>query len=562
MRDYAGCLPVCLDADLYHAGWDGSVEPYPGISSRTFAIQSLRKSIFKKFEDTKDKEADRLALDLFLGINAKCKEFVLDTSSMTEAEAIALGEAKCFIDSFFNDGEFYLHHVERCFGLGNGANIGAPETNFFSKLANSRLTATDERLFKLYEQAISADPIWSSVESTRQKIRLREVVRGSRLSFVPKTRNISRTICTEPLVNMLYQKGLAALIEARLESRVGISLKTQPDKNRELARLGSLNGRFGTIDLSSASDSMSLTMVNYMFPKRIVDLLGLCRSPFTVLPDGREVELHMVSSMGNAYTFPLQTLLFSAVVYGVYRVMGIEFSRPYRQNLGSFAVFGDDIIVKREAYNLTVRMLSFLGFVVNVDKSFNIGDFRESCGRDFFSGYNVRGVYIRSLKTVYDVYSAINRLNRWSANWGIPLTRTVSFLIKGHRLNPIPYDEMDDAGVKVPMRSLRNIVRNKYTNGIRYRVYVPSTIRLSFADVEAKPPLRLRGYFHNHNGILLAALAGYLRDASVTIQLRGGNRRFKVRFSSSWDWIAPNRYHLDSGFGERWKSFVELNLSI
>jgi hypothetical protein len=562
MRDYAGCLPVLLDVDLLHAGWDGSVEPYPGISPRAFAIQSLRNSLLKKFEDEKNDDADSKALALFLKVNAACRDYHLDTSSMSEPEAIALGEAKSFIDSFFNDGEFYLPHIEQCFGLGNGANIGAYETSFFSKLATSRLSATSQALFSLYEQAISADPIWSGVESTRKRNRKSEIVRGSRLSFVPKTRNISRTICTEPILNMLYQKGLAALIEARLERRVGISLKTQPDKNRELARLGSNDGRFGTIDLSSASDSMSLTMVSQMFPKRIVDLLGLMRSPLTILPDGSEVELHMVSSMGNAFTFPLQTLLFTSVVYGVYRVYGIDFNRPFRQNLGNFAVYGDDIIVDRKAYGLVVRMLSLLGFAVNVDKSFNTGTFRESCGRDFHLGYNVRGVYIKSLRTVYDVYSAINRLNRWSANWEIPLPRTIEYLIKGHRLNPIPYDEMDDGGVKIPFRDLRKVVRNKFTRGVLYRVYIPRSTRLSLADVESQPPRALRGYFHNHDGVLLAALAGTLRDASITVKLNGGKRHLKVRYSSSWDFIAPNRYHIGSGFGERWKSFVELNLNL
>jgi hypothetical protein len=568
MRDYASVLPICLDFDLYTSGWNGFCKPYPGMTPKQKAMQSLRSSLLKKFADKKLETADSNALALFLKVNEKCQSYSLDTSRMTEIHAIALGEAKDFLYRFFyyddqsqgNLRPLSLSTISRQLGVGNGANIGAFSTDFLSKVGTSTMTATDPKLFMLYKQAISVDPLWSSVESTRSKFRANEIVRGSRLSFVPKTTEISRTICTEPLLNMLFQKGIAAILEQRLVEICGIDLSRQPDKNRRLAQLGSENGKFGTIDLSSASDSMSINLVRSMFPEHVFDLLMLCRSPVATLPGGVDVQLHMVSSMGNAFTFPLQTIFFSAIVYGVYRALGIPINRPFRHSLGNFAVFGDDIIVVSEAYGLVCDMLSLSGFSVNVDKSFNTGPFRESCGEDYYLGHNVRGVYIKTLRTSQDCYSAINRLNRWSAKWDVPLPGLISTLLKGNRLLPVPFDEQDDSGIKVPLSMLKQIRVNKYTGGVKYRYLYKLPVSYSVTDVELKPP-KLRGWVNNPDAVFLAALAGSLRAGRVTI--RSSERsapRLRTRYSSRWDYI-PSEHAVMRAVGERWKSLVELNLT-
>lgn len=572
MRDYAGCLPVLLEADLFCSGWNGTINPYPSVDSRTVAMQSLRKSLLKKYQDTKTDTADAKALELFLKINKSCSEFAVDTTKMTEVETIALGEAKEFIHRFFFPDDqsdsrtnedlmiLTMGQVTDNFGLGNGANIGSYSTDFYSKIGTSRMAATSTALHMLYMQAISSDPIWSDVESIRLESRGCDIVPGSRLSFVPKTTEISRTICTEPVCNMLFQKGIGKVLERRLQQVLGIDLKVQPDKNRILARLGSKDDSFGTIDLSSASDSMSLSLVREMFPKHVVALLEMTRSPLTTLPGGAEVELHMVSSMGNAYTFPLQTLLFSSLVYGVYRVLSIPMEKPFRRALGNFAVFGDDIIVLRKAYDLTCRMLSICGFSVNVDKSFNQGFFRESCGRDYWCGDNVRGVYIKSLKHISDRYSAINRLNVWSARWGITLPRTVRFLMEGLRMLPVPFDEMDVAGIKVPSSMLKKRVIDRHTGGIRYRYLQIDTTSFSVTDIKAQRP-KIRGWLNNHSAVLLAALAGTLRSGKIVIRTEfRQSTSYRFRSSSRWDWISSDE-DVSPQFGERWKSFVELNLN-
>jgi len=572
MRDYASDLPVFLDLDLYEAGWNGSIIPYPGIPPKQMAMQSLKKALVKKFSDGNDPKANAKALELFLKINSNCKEYSFDATNLTELDSVAIGEAKEFIFRFFYPdwdihGETFsgpilsLGSISDGFGVGNGSNIGSYGTDFLSKVGTSLMSATTPKLSELFRQAILSDPLWSDVESIRSKTRGSEIVRGSRLSFVPKTTEISRTICTEPLLNMLFQKGIDSVLRLRLRQVCGIDLKTQQGKNRVLAQLGSKNGKFGTIDLSSASDSMSLSLVREFFPPSVVRWLELTRSPVTTLPGGTEVELHMVSSMGNAFTFPLQTLFFFSLVYGSYRSRSIKIEKPYRDSLGNFAVYGDDIIVLNEAYDHIVHLLSICGFSVNVDKSFNQGFFRESCGGDYYLGHNIRGVYIQGINDVCDVYSAINRLNVWSAKHQVCLHHTVSYLMKGSRLLTIPFHEQDIAGVKVPLRSHKAYKRNKHTGGNFYRYVYITSCKASVVDVETRPP-KLRGWFNNHPAVLMAALAGTLRDGKVVSRANRRSFRIKSRYSSSWDYILDDQGHYDPEFGERWKSFVEFNLNL
>ncbi len=573
MRDYASELPVYLEADLFLSGWNGSLNPYPGMTERQFAMMSLRKSLMKKFvKDDSNLLADNKALELFLTNNSNCQSYIpTGDTQISSAEAIAIGEAKEFIYRFFYDSSedfggvsmpiLNLHSITDNFGFGPGASVGCKTEDFLSKVGSSSMAATDQSLHVLFMQAISEDRVWSDVESIRLLNRGFDIVPGSRTSFVPKTAEISRTICTEPLVNMMFQKGIGTVITQRLKRSCGIDLRSQPDKNRILARLGSETGKFGTIDLSSASDSVSLGLVKEFFPPHVDSWLRKVRSPVTALPSGEQVELHMVSSMGNGFTFPLQTLFFCSLVYGAYRVLGIPFERPFRQSLGNFAVFGDDIIVVKEAYDLLTRLLCCCGFKVNVDKSFNEGLFRESCGCDYYYGYNVRGVYIQYLRDVCDSYSAINRLNRWSVRHGITLYHTVSYLRKGVRSLWIPFDESDTAGIMVPRRSAGRLRSDPDTGALRYRCTVIQQKSVSVASAGDRP-VRLEGWFNNHSAILLAALAGTLRSGKVVHRLHGRrSTRLKVASSSSWDWLPPT-WGVNPKFGDPWKGVIESNLGL
>jgi hypothetical protein len=569
-----------LRLDLYDAGWLNS--DAPELSNKQIAMNSLDKSLLKKFHnDESDDLRDNLALALFLECNERCRTFG-DVTPRRLQDDLIINEMKAIIDDFFFPAHWEdetgssnreplllnLSDIATHFGLGNGSNIGCSSTDFYTKYANSTMCHTNEVLPLLFRQAISNDQLWSDIEVSRSSSMGIEIVRGNRLTFVPKSRLISRTICTEPILNMFFQKGIGDVITKRLKEVFCINLSDQPGKNAALARIGSETGEFGTIDLSSASDSISISLLRQILPRQPFEWLMRCRSPRTTLPGGKEIELHMISSMGNGFTFPLQTMIFSALVTAAYRISGLKLQKPRARAAGNFAVFGDDIIVDRRVYDSVVNCLEILGFAVNRDKSFNEGSFRESCGSDFIRGHNVRGVYLKTLNSEADIYSAINRLNRWSSFHGILLARTVGYLRRDCKFICIPYDEADDAGIKVPFILLRN-PRYDITQAVRYtaRVNRSRRVRIPSVDldveVQRKDVIKIRrilpDFEYNPDAVLFCLLAGWLRAGKLGLRTSTPISVLRRRVCPGWDErIAA--CGVSHEFGKRWKMFTEANL--
>jgi hypothetical protein len=583
MRINAEELHQLLRLDLLSAGWldQGS---FPGQSHRQVAMDSLHNSFLKKFHNEEvDEVRNSKALALFSECNIRCQNFEAVIPRRLNEELV-INECRNIIYDFFNPHFrdycscnslqsrepllLNLSDISLHFGLGSGSNIGSSSTDFYTKFANSLMSTTNPVLPILFRQAISRDKLWADIEAYRHKCFGSEIVTSSRLSFVPKSRDISRTICTEPLLNMLFQKGIAGVLEGRLREVFNINLSNQPNKNAQLARIGSVSGKFGTIDLSSASDSISITMLKHMLPKEPLDWLLRCRSPSTVFPNGDVVDLHLISSMGNGYTFPLQTMIFAALVVAAYRVYDIPVELPRGRSLGNFAVFGDDIIVDSRVYNVVVDCLEVLGFSVNRNKSFNEGFFRESCGSDFYSGHNVRGVYLKKLLTAGDFYSAINRLNRWSGVHGILLSRTVGALRSGCRFLGVPFDEADDAGIKIPLHLLRT-PRRDINGAIVYmalvnlprRVFVPSVEFGNSPDASLLVDTRknLPSFDYNSDALLFCLLAGWLRDGYLGLRSLSPKAVLRKRVCPGWDNRAFARGESLESYS-KWEFAVTANL--
>lgn len=449
------------------------------------------------------------ALDLFLHENNRMKEF--DVRPNTSLDEILLNETKCLFEDFFrcDDTGWTL---DECFvhgRTGPGSSRLAKGTSFFEKLFASPMSMTSSFLYVHYVRALESCPTWAIANSIRSTRYGEVLTRESRLSFVPKTDSIARTICTEPSLNMFYQLGFKHLLERRLLKVYGIDMSIQPDRNRRLTRIGSIDGSFSTIDLSSASDNFSFKLIQWLLKPNTsaFSTIERLRTPSTLLPNGDSVELHMVSTMGNGFTFPLQTLLFACAVTAVYRTFNLR-SRNSASNQ-NFAVFGDDIVVRTETYERLCHLLSLLGFKVNSDKSFSRGFFRESCGHDYFHGHNVRGVYIKDLSSQQSRYSAINRLNDWTSRSGIPLPRTIALLLRTVRYLPVPRWESDDAGVHIPLWMV--VLQNRTR---RYKCYIP---RISSKKVDCPECVRRKEACPHLNpeGVLVSLLQGGLRGGRI-----------------------------------------------
>lgn len=210
-----------------------------------------------------------------------------------------------------------------------------------------------------------------------------KVVRYNKLSFVPKTVKTHRVIAVEPLLNSVLQKGVDTVMREKL-LRNGYDLRDQ-GKNQYLAKIGSIDGSLATMDLSAASDSISIELARMLLPWDWFDLLNRLRSPSYELA-GQLNRYEKFCSMGNGFCFPLETLIFAAALRASVHAVGCSDRRN--------AVYGDDIIVPVEAYDELEALLSFLGFTVNETKSFKEGPFRESCGADWYLGQDVRPVFL------------------------------------------------------------------------------------------------------------------------------------------------------------------------
>lgn len=290
------------------------------------------------------------------------------------------------------------------------------------------------------------------------------IVPGSKYTTVPKNAKTDRGICIEPEMNMFFQLGIGSIIRKRLK-RVNIDLNDQ-SVNQRLALIGSRTGALSTIDLKSASDSISLETVRLLFPSDWMDAFERVRCKTTEIR-GETVTLEKISSMGNGYTFELESLLFWAISSSVLDVLGCEDTR--------LGVYGDDIVIHNSAAAKLISILSNLGFETNIDKTFVSGPFRESCGKHYFYGCDVSPFSITK-----PVIGSNRIFLHWNQcrDWWVPLTSTMAFLndqlpVRARRL-VVPWYESPESGFRLPFdQATPNWCRT--TQQWKYRKLVPRT---------------------------------------------------------------------------------------
>jgi len=236
----------------------------------------------------------------------------------------------------------------------------------------------------------STYPRWSGPEL--------QIAGYNKVTFVPKNAKTDRSIAIEPQFNVYFQLGLGAMIRKRLK-RWGIDLDDQT-RNQTLARMASIDGKLATIDFSMASDTVSRSLVELLIPREWLEHLDRLRSKF-YFHRGVSRPAEKFSSMGNGFTFELESLIFFALATVA---SGLEERSP------DISVYGDDVILPVSSAAPFVSLCEYLGFRVNEQKSFITGLFRESCGEDFIRGTRVRPVFCKELGSVRDIVSLRNRL--------------------------------------------------------------------------------------------------------------------------------------------------------
>lgn len=202
-----------------------------------------------------------------------------------------------------------------------------------------------------------------------------------RLCAVPKDYIKDRLITVEPWLNTWIQHAARRMLyesvhRGPLRGTAMDALYVQPELlQRSYAVEGSKNGRFASLDLSDASDSIPLAYVEAVFPEWCLAWILPCRTPRFETRDGQVRELFMFAGMGNATTFVVETLYFWAACVTAAKMCGHR--TPF------VSVHGDDIICDDETVSAIFETGCFraLGLKINEAKSYwGQCSFRESCG--------------------------------------------------------------------------------------------------------------------------------------------------------------------------------------
>lgn len=272
------------------------------------------------------------------------------------------------------------------------------------------------------------------------------IVRGSRLVMVPKSAKTDRCISVEPTGNSFLQQGPHAYIRNRLR-RFGINLDDQSISQR--GALEAYHGKLSTLDLSAASDTISREIVYHLLPLDWALFLDSLRSKETLI-DSEWVLTEKFASMGNAFCFELETLIFWALASSVAEVSG---------SVDKVTVYGDDIIIPREAFDSVVEILTVCGFTLNEDKTHRDGQFFESCGKHYFKAREVTPVYQKHVishpSELIRAHNRLVRLATWlPADKRFVVDKALRVITKQWPLRPfprIPFGVSEDGGFLRPL---------------------------------------------------------------------------------------------------------------
>lgn len=224
-----------------------------------------------------------------------------------------------------------------------------------------------------------------------------------RVIHVPKTMKTPRIIAVEPTCMQYVQQAvsepLVDLINRdKITSRF-ISFNDQTP-NQRMARQGSRDGSLATLDLSEASDRVSVQLVEWLL-RGFTDLHDVVMASRSLRADvrGKIIDLTKFASMGSALTFPIEAMVFLTIVFvGIEKRLGHKLSvKDLKRFSTEVRVYGDDIIVPTDYADAVAEALERFHFKVNARKSFSEGNFRESCGKEYFAGRDVSIVKVRRL---------------------------------------------------------------------------------------------------------------------------------------------------------------------
>ena len=292
---------------------------------------------------------------------------------------IVLRKARLIIKEIL--GSFSHSELLERFEFGKKAAAGLrKDYSYLDTRIGSTITGTSPHI-SFFKQYLIHDPLLDRVFDSCVPMALDryEEYDSLNLVYVPKSWKIYRGIMPNTIAGGCYTLALGRMIEERLRD-IGLDISALPDFHKILASLASVTRVLTTADLTSASDSITWSLLCMLLPRAWLRAIAAGRiSQFTT--SNRRYYMHTFCTMGIGFTFPLQTLLYYALLKAIQELVSAS---------GRISVFGDDLIYPTKMHGYVSRVFTDLGFILNQDKTFVQEFFRESCGGDYYHGTDVR----------------------------------------------------------------------------------------------------------------------------------------------------------------------------
>lgn len=238
-----------------------------------------------------------------------------------------------------------------------------------------------------YDVDVRSDlPVFLTGRSSRPPL-----VKEARFTSVAKNLQKRRGIAPQPVLLMWLQQGILDAYYEQVWSQPYVR-RHFPIFTREInqarAVIGSLRNCYATIDMKAASDSISVHLVKRVMPAPLRNALCACRCTSTTAHS--EVETY--GNMGDATVFPTETLIIGACAK-----LALTRASAFDPAIDTEAywVFGDDVVIVNNwlVLHFLHEIFDELGFIINEDKTFVDGPYRESCGVEAWLGVEVQPFY-------------------------------------------------------------------------------------------------------------------------------------------------------------------------
>lgn len=359
-----------------------------------YALRTIGYIVYKTVFPFTEKQLD-LAEKKFIATDDAIPNLgrVLDTADVLVLEGLDV--ARGLITRLFEG--FDPHDISPSFGPGITAGGDEPHEKpyFRTKYEGIHNEYPYYRFFHVSPISIAAHPFdyWK---------RNRKVIGTNKVLFVPKDSRGPRTIACEPVEYMWIQQGLRKKLYEHVEchplTKGQISF-TDQTINQRGALSASMGDGMATLDMKDASDSVGAELVDYLFSDlpKLKRCLAALRTPESLLPSGEVKVLKKYAAMGSALCFPVEAIVFWALARASIYLYN-RFVAPIRSVIKpKVSVYGDDILIHADAVPMFVDLASKVGLHTNLTKSFFRGQFRESCGHDYYAGINITTIKVRNI---------------------------------------------------------------------------------------------------------------------------------------------------------------------